>query len=471
MRSCRACAASLRQAAQRNRQAGPAQARRRAGRTRPQRARAHDRAAGAHAAQRGRARPGNAGTSARKAGKPEEGTVRIAVRREGSEVVLEVGDDGAGLDREAIRKRADRARPDPQPMRVLADGDLDALIFEPGFSTADAGQPPRRPRRRHGRGRQRGRASSAARSTSTRAQARAPPSPCACRRRWRSPRRCSCASARPASRCRSPRCSGVGRIARDRSRTRPTAATAYGGEEYALHDLGALLGHAAGQAPKASCRCRCCWSAPATCARRCASTRSSATAKSWSSRSARRSLGAGHLRRDDHGRRPRRRDPRRRAAGASPRPTLPRDVAAGRAGASRRASVPLVMVVDDSVTMRKVTGRVLERHNFEVGDREGRHRRAGAHGRARAGPDAARHRNAAHGRLRAGHADEGRSAPARRADHHDHLAYRRKASPARLRDRRAALPRQAVPGARTAAQRVRAAGAGTGRSRSRHECR
>ena len=29
--------------------------------------------------------------------------------------------------------------------------------------------------------------------------------------------------------------------------------------------------------------------------------------------------------------------------------------------------VPLVMVVDDSVTMRKVTGRVLERNNFEVG--------------------------------------------------------------------------------------------------------
>jgi chemosensory pili system protein ChpA (sensor histidine kinase/response regulator) len=28
--------------------------------------------------------------------------------------------------------------------------------------------------------------------------------------------------------------------------------------------------------------------------------------------------------------------------------------------------VPMVMVVDDSVTMRKVTGRVLERHNFEV---------------------------------------------------------------------------------------------------------
>ena len=43
--------------------------------------------------------------------------------------------------------------------------------------------------------------------------------------------------------------------------------------------------------------------------------------------------------------------------------------------------------------------------------------------------------------------DEGRPAPARRADHHDHLAYRREASPARVRHRRRPLPRQAVPGA------------------------
>jgi chemosensory pili system protein ChpA (sensor histidine kinase/response regulator) len=44
---------------------------------------------------------------------------------------------------------------------------------------------------------------------------------------------------------------------------------------------------------------------------------------------------------------------------------LPRDVEPAPAIEQRR--VPLVMVVDDSVTMRKVTGRVLERHNFEVG--------------------------------------------------------------------------------------------------------
>src|SRR5690606_12413212 len=46
---------------------------------------------------------------------------------------------------------------------------------------------------------------------------------------------------------------------------------------------------------------------------------------------------------------------------------LQRDVvASGPAPTSEDRRVPLVMVVDDSVTMRKVTGRVLERHNFEV---------------------------------------------------------------------------------------------------------
>jgi len=46
--------------------------------------------------------------------------------------------------------------------------------------------------------------------------------------------------------------------------------------------------------------------------------------------------------------------------------TMPRDVDAAPQAAEHRR-VPLVMVVDDSVTMRKVTGRVLERHGFEVG--------------------------------------------------------------------------------------------------------
>src|SRR5690606_13094177 len=62
----------------------------------------------------------------RKAGKREEGAVRIAVRREGSEVVLEVGDDGSGLDRGAIRRRAE-ARGLVRDGVVLSDSDLAAL--------------------------------------------------------------------------------------------------------------------------------------------------------------------------------------------------------------------------------------------------------------------------------------------------------------------------------------------------------
>jgi chemosensory pili system protein ChpA (sensor histidine kinase/response regulator) len=44
---------------------------------------------------------------------------------------------------------------------------------------------------------------------------------------------------------------------------------------------------------------------------------------------------------------------------------MPRDVAPVEQVVEARRQ-PLVMVVDDSITMRKVTGRVLERHNFEV---------------------------------------------------------------------------------------------------------
>ncbi|MGH8078504.1 MAG: chemotaxis protein CheA, partial [Lysobacter sp.] len=70
------------------------------------------------------------------AGKPEEGTIHLAVRREGSEVVLEVGDDGAGLDRAAIRRRGEE-RGLIRSDAVLSDAALDMLILEPGFSTVD----------------------------------------------------------------------------------------------------------------------------------------------------------------------------------------------------------------------------------------------------------------------------------------------------------------------------------------------
>ncbi|MBE1160564.1 Hpt domain-containing protein [Dyella acidiphila] len=71
----------------------------------------------------------------RKAGKPEEGAVRIRVAREATEVVVRVSDDGRGLDREAIRKRAIERGLVRHETR-LSDDQLLALITQTGFSTA-----------------------------------------------------------------------------------------------------------------------------------------------------------------------------------------------------------------------------------------------------------------------------------------------------------------------------------------------
>ena len=71
----------------------------------------------------------------RRAGKPEEGTVRIQVAREATEVVVRISDDGRGLDRAAIRARA-LERGLIEADATLDDARLLALIVQPGFSTA-----------------------------------------------------------------------------------------------------------------------------------------------------------------------------------------------------------------------------------------------------------------------------------------------------------------------------------------------
>ncbi|WP_233841235.1 Hpt domain-containing protein [Dyella sp. 2HG41-7] len=71
----------------------------------------------------------------RKAGKSEEGAVRIRVARESTEVVVRVSDDGRGLDREAIRNRAIERGLLRHETR-LSDDQLLALITQTGFSTA-----------------------------------------------------------------------------------------------------------------------------------------------------------------------------------------------------------------------------------------------------------------------------------------------------------------------------------------------
>ncbi|MGE5665174.1 MAG: response regulator, partial [Betaproteobacteria bacterium] len=71
-----------------------------------------------------------------RAGKAETGELRIDVRQEGNEIVVNFGDDGAGLPLERIRARAE-ARGLVAPGQVLSERELMELVFAPGFSTAD----------------------------------------------------------------------------------------------------------------------------------------------------------------------------------------------------------------------------------------------------------------------------------------------------------------------------------------------
>jgi two-component system chemotaxis sensor kinase CheA len=69
------------------------------------------------------------------AGKPGEGHVQISAAHRGGRIVIEVTDDGRGIDRAAVRQTAVRRRL-VAPDAVLTDEDVDSLIFSPGFSTS-----------------------------------------------------------------------------------------------------------------------------------------------------------------------------------------------------------------------------------------------------------------------------------------------------------------------------------------------
>ncbi len=71
-----------------------------------------------------------------RAGKPEEGLVTIQVGREATEVVIRVSDDGHGFDRDAIRAKA-LERGLLRDGAQLSDRDLYAFVLETGFSTAE----------------------------------------------------------------------------------------------------------------------------------------------------------------------------------------------------------------------------------------------------------------------------------------------------------------------------------------------
>jgi len=71
-----------------------------------------------------------------KNGKPREGTIKLSAYHSAGNVVIEIEDDGRGLDREVIFARA-QAKGLISDASSLTERDILHLIFEPGFSTAD----------------------------------------------------------------------------------------------------------------------------------------------------------------------------------------------------------------------------------------------------------------------------------------------------------------------------------------------
>ncbi|HEY6965956.1 MAG TPA: Hpt domain-containing protein, partial [Burkholderiales bacterium] len=71
------------------------------------------------------------------AGKPETGRITLSLRQEGNEIALVVSDDGAGLDLERLRRKAESAGL-LQPGQEVPPAELAQLIFVSGLSTAEA---------------------------------------------------------------------------------------------------------------------------------------------------------------------------------------------------------------------------------------------------------------------------------------------------------------------------------------------
>jgi two-component system chemotaxis sensor kinase CheA len=69
------------------------------------------------------------------AGKGEEGTIRLAAEHRGGRIVIEVSDDGAGINPERVLNKA-RERGLVSPDAALSEDEINNLIFMPGFSTA-----------------------------------------------------------------------------------------------------------------------------------------------------------------------------------------------------------------------------------------------------------------------------------------------------------------------------------------------
>lgn len=295
------------------------------------------------------------------ASKPEEGTVQVNLRREGSEMVLSVRDDGAGLNRAAIRERAEQ-RGLLQPGTVIDDIDLDRLILESGFSTYDSVS------QLAGRGvgmdvvynevRQLGGSLDIASRQGEGAEFT-----------LRLPQTLAVTQAAfvqigeiqfavPVASV-----SGIGRISHARFES-GTGGYVYGGEEYTLYNLGHLVGHAParaeGEAQVPLLLIRAGDMRAAVAVDQVLGNREIVVKAVGPQIASIPGIYGATITGDGSV-----------VVILDIAPLVRRQLAqpqqpASAAPVQEQRRVPLVMVVDDSLTMRKVTGRVLERHNFEV---------------------------------------------------------------------------------------------------------
>ena len=71
-------------------------------------------------------------------GKPRKGSLRLTARRDKDNVIIEIEDDGAGIDPEKLKDKAvNKGIMTPEAAAAATKEDLINLLFEPGFSTAE----------------------------------------------------------------------------------------------------------------------------------------------------------------------------------------------------------------------------------------------------------------------------------------------------------------------------------------------
>jgi two-component system chemotaxis sensor kinase CheA len=74
----------------------------------------------------------------RAAGKPQKGTIRLSACHQGGHIIIDIGDDGRGLDLSRIRAKAlEQGLASETEVAAKSDVEIANLIFTPGFSTAE----------------------------------------------------------------------------------------------------------------------------------------------------------------------------------------------------------------------------------------------------------------------------------------------------------------------------------------------